>query len=358
LNFLVELSVIPDRKISSVQRQLNVYGFRSISRGEHKRSFYHPLFKRGNWEVVKQMGRYLPANKNDKGEVVDESHIHMESAIGILPTVLAAPAPVPAANLVKNDRNSYFVSNFAAPQAFIAAHFFFNDSIQNENAAPSPVTRKNASMASTGTVKVMVDSDLFSSENHYATDFVAQTDKGSELTNVTIQPVDYSIPMLFPTAQRGVRSAPAAESSSTSDEANSSSSSVYYTAPNPLRAPVPQVALHSQTSAAIRYDATSLCDWAVPDASAEAWTEMLFDLDAETNTLLDFPVKPEPAVVASSHDECYNFNLTMPLDPCWEGKYGPGVSLCDGVSGGGTGNFERLRSDSFADVLSFCADLF
>ncbi|KAJ1416695.1 HSF-type DNA-binding-domain-containing protein, partial [Ochromonadaceae sp. CCMP2298] len=35
------------RKISSMQRQLNAYGFRSVSRGEHKRSFYHETFKRG-----------------------------------------------------------------------------------------------------------------------------------------------------------------------------------------------------------------------------------------------------------------------------------------------------------------------
>jgi len=47
------------RKISSMQRQLNAYGFRSVSRGEHKRSFYHETFKRGNWEGVKQMVRFL-----------------------------------------------------------------------------------------------------------------------------------------------------------------------------------------------------------------------------------------------------------------------------------------------------------
>mmetsp|Transcript_8356 Transcript_8356/g.19091 ORF Transcript_8356/g.19091 Transcript_8356/m.19091 type:complete len:439 (+) Transcript_8356:118-1434(+) len=47
------------RKMASVQRQLNAYGFRSVNRGEHKRSFYHPVFKRGNWEGVKQMVRFL-----------------------------------------------------------------------------------------------------------------------------------------------------------------------------------------------------------------------------------------------------------------------------------------------------------
>lgn len=34
-----------------------MYKFRSISRGEHKRSYYHPVFKRGNWEAVKRLTR-------------------------------------------------------------------------------------------------------------------------------------------------------------------------------------------------------------------------------------------------------------------------------------------------------------
>mmetsp|Transcript_16160 Transcript_16160/g.35802 ORF Transcript_16160/g.35802 Transcript_16160/m.35802 type:complete len:417 (-) Transcript_16160:521-1771(-) len=51
------------RKMASVQRQLNAYGFRSVNRGEHKRSFYHPVFKRGNWEGVKQMARFVAPKK-------------------------------------------------------------------------------------------------------------------------------------------------------------------------------------------------------------------------------------------------------------------------------------------------------
>lgn len=51
-------------QISSVQRQLNLYGFKCISRGELRRSFFHPKFKRGDWEVVKRLTRYVPPKKS------------------------------------------------------------------------------------------------------------------------------------------------------------------------------------------------------------------------------------------------------------------------------------------------------
>ena len=34
-----------------------MYSFRSISKGEYQRSYYHPLFKSGDWIVVKNMVR-------------------------------------------------------------------------------------------------------------------------------------------------------------------------------------------------------------------------------------------------------------------------------------------------------------
>uniref|UniRef100_A0A7S3H7N4 HSF-type DNA-binding domain-containing protein n=1 Tax=Spumella elongata TaxID=89044 RepID=A0A7S3H7N4_9STRA len=51
-------------QISSVQRQLNLYGFKCISRGEFKRSFFHPKFRRGDWETVRKLTRYAPVKKN------------------------------------------------------------------------------------------------------------------------------------------------------------------------------------------------------------------------------------------------------------------------------------------------------
>lgn len=50
--------------MSSVQRQLNLYGFKCINRGEDKGAFYHPRFKRGDWDVVKKITRYSPAKRS------------------------------------------------------------------------------------------------------------------------------------------------------------------------------------------------------------------------------------------------------------------------------------------------------
>jgi hypothetical protein len=46
-----------------VQRQLNLYGFKCISRGSDKGAFFHPQFKKGDWEVVKKIARFAPAKK-------------------------------------------------------------------------------------------------------------------------------------------------------------------------------------------------------------------------------------------------------------------------------------------------------
>lgn len=67
-----EREIIPKyfrhNQLSSVQRQLNLYGFKCISRGEDKGAFYHSKFKRGDWEVVKKINRYAPLKKPELGE--------------------------------------------------------------------------------------------------------------------------------------------------------------------------------------------------------------------------------------------------------------------------------------------------
>jgi hypothetical protein len=56
-------SVFVDNQLSSVQRQLNLYGFKCISRGEDKGAFFHANFKRGDWETVRKITRYIPVKK-------------------------------------------------------------------------------------------------------------------------------------------------------------------------------------------------------------------------------------------------------------------------------------------------------
>eukprot|EP01038_Epipyxis_sp_PR26KG_P007652 gene7652-10414_t len=62
-----EAEIIPKyfrhNQLSSVQRQLNLYGFKCISRGEDKGAFFHPKFKRGDWEVVRKIQRFVPIKK-------------------------------------------------------------------------------------------------------------------------------------------------------------------------------------------------------------------------------------------------------------------------------------------------------
>eukprot|EP01031_Cornospumella_fuschlensis_P031766 gene31766-38395_t len=62
-----EREIIPKyfrhNQLSSVQRQLNLYGFKCISRGEDKGAFFHPKFRKGDWEIVKRITRYTPTVK-------------------------------------------------------------------------------------------------------------------------------------------------------------------------------------------------------------------------------------------------------------------------------------------------------
>lgn len=58
-NLYYSHSYFIDNQMSSVQRQLNLYGFRCVSRGEDKGCFYHADFQRGEWEKVKLIRRSI-----------------------------------------------------------------------------------------------------------------------------------------------------------------------------------------------------------------------------------------------------------------------------------------------------------
>merc|ERR1711988_812010 len=44
-------------KLTSFQRQLNLYGFRRIPKGPHARAYFHPIFRRDNQEWIAEMKR-------------------------------------------------------------------------------------------------------------------------------------------------------------------------------------------------------------------------------------------------------------------------------------------------------------
>ena len=50
-------------QMSSVQRQLNLYGFKCVPRGEDKGVFYHTDFMRGNWDSAKLIRRSVAQNQ-------------------------------------------------------------------------------------------------------------------------------------------------------------------------------------------------------------------------------------------------------------------------------------------------------
>ena len=86
-----------DNQKASVQRQLNLYGFKCINRGEDKGSFFHPQFKRGEWETVKKITRFVPsAKKIDADEPTNEQAKEKKVMIEVVPN--PAPAPKTTAN--------------------------------------------------------------------------------------------------------------------------------------------------------------------------------------------------------------------------------------------------------------------
>lgn len=89
-----EREIIPKyfrhNQISSVQRQLNLYGFKCISRGEDKGAFFHQKFRRGDWEEVKRITRYSPNKKGGDDKLSEGFPLKVEPATKSLDSVIAA----------------------------------------------------------------------------------------------------------------------------------------------------------------------------------------------------------------------------------------------------------------------------
>lgn len=118
-----EREIIPKyfrhNQLSSVQRQLNLYGFKCINRGDDKGAFYHPKFKRGDWEVVKKITRFAPNKKcgDDAAPATTEKKSEGDSpnSDNCLKIIVTPTQPVESVNFQHQQQfvNDTFQDSFA-----------------------------------------------------------------------------------------------------------------------------------------------------------------------------------------------------------------------------------------------------
>ncbi len=96
--FISSLSLSTDNQLSSVQRQLNLYGFKCINRGEDKGAFYHPQFKRGDWETVKKISRHVKKPDDDDKDKDNAAPAHQKEPL--------PPAPTDQASVSSNNKDT------------------------------------------------------------------------------------------------------------------------------------------------------------------------------------------------------------------------------------------------------------
>ena len=210
-----------------------MYGFRSISRGEHRRSYFHASFKRGNWEVVRRMSRLdsrsnkesalnpsvttcvatTNGNSSKTSTAPKSCYKHSDSAHGQQPMELSLDEGVP----------TEFSQNLHLPENTPSE---FGKSRQ-QGSCHMPTRNCNSSV-----VKIIDSVEWDLEENHYSTNFLSGADDDSpfeseiqsglpmycggvggvvatghteiphsdhvKATNtVVVDPIDFSIPMLF-----------------------------------------------------------------------------------------------------------------------------------------------------------------
>ena len=61
-----------DTKLTSFQRQLNLYGFRRITKGDDHGAYFHPNFQRGRKDLVANIRR-LPVKANNSASADSQS---------------------------------------------------------------------------------------------------------------------------------------------------------------------------------------------------------------------------------------------------------------------------------------------
>ena len=108
-----------------MQRQLNLYGFKCISRGDDKGAFFHPKFRRGDWEEVKRITRYSPNKKNGEDKMSENFLMKIEPASKPLDAVVAAAESM-YSQIVQVSNQNYSAN--PAPSMHYPSFNFNNDS--------------------------------------------------------------------------------------------------------------------------------------------------------------------------------------------------------------------------------------
>lgn len=306
-----------DRKLSSVQRQLNVYGFRSISRGEHKRSFYHPLFKRGNWEVVKQMARYVPTKGGHQGMDVDP--LSIESAL-------------PAEEREETSRATGFYATPAGRQA-------------------APLVT-SAGCGGNNALRVCLDDDF--APDYFASDFHLISDVGHESTSVTVQPVDYSIPIDFnlSTNSSGHFASVSCDEDGQQGNLRPESKNCDWAFHDDASMNWADMFLECETANANLNMATTSMDWGVSMPLPE---KIRRNSSARLFSTLTPPLEGERTVEEGCH-HLSKASMRLPAQAA-EGDWWVGSEVTVAEDWANAAMATRYRTDSMNDLYALCAEL-
>lgn len=101
--------------LSSLQRQLNLYGFRhkGVYRGDDKGSFFHPMFIRGRRDLVEKIKRYNPnsCKKAGKARTSSDNYQHSASSSSGAHSSSSQSAPVPSRRNPPRERKARLSSD-------------------------------------------------------------------------------------------------------------------------------------------------------------------------------------------------------------------------------------------------------
>lgn len=297
------------------------------------------------------MARYVPP----KGGVGDVDPEHIESAIPCAASVkverdpeIRVPIKAEAAHWASGTQSNlskkFFNPSYPQPSSSSVC-------IRGSGSAVNQPLR-NGGNQSMGKVQINQPNDAV--DNHFSNDFYETSAVGTEANHVTIQPVDYSIPMLFQQTAR--TTAPAAVSSGTAgavaslsvadgNYGNCESAGFNFAIDSLYNTPFDLVKICPSERAE---GTSSNCTPSVQVSD----DDLLFDPDSECfDQLLDSLEAPYNIGGNGAPSSSCHVPLYMASRGVVAGAVEDQPSLF-------AAQFERFRSDSLDDVYALCADLF